>query len=218
MRLPVGTETVEDVLDAQLAAGKVRMFDELTQRGFFKVPFKYRKFEEGGFKTPTGKIELHSTRLETLGYPPLPHYEEPLESPISSPEAACDYPLVRTTGGRIPFFFNSEHRQIPNLRKARQHPLAEIHPEAAVRYGIVNGNWMWIETRRGRVQQKARLTTGIDPRVIHVEHGWWFPEEPAPDYGIWKSNVTLLTDNQPPYDPAMGTYQLRALLCRVSPP
>jgi hypothetical protein len=25
-----------------------------------------------------------------------------------------------------------------------------------------------------------------------------------------------LTDNAPPYDPAMGTYQLRALLCRVS--
>jgi hypothetical protein len=26
-----------------------------------------------------------------------------------------------------------------------------------------------------------------------------------------------LTDNKPPYDPAMGTYQLRALLCRVAP-
>jgi thiosulfate reductase/polysulfide reductase chain A len=75
---------------------------------------------------------------------------------------------------------------------------------------------MWIETRRGRMRQKAKLTTGIDPRVIQAEHGWWFPEEPGPDYGVWKSNVNLLTDNQPPYDPAMGTYQLRALLCRVS--
>ncbi len=34
---------------------------------------------------------------------------------------------------------------------------------------------------------------------------------------MWTSNVNLLTDNQPPYDPAMGTYQLRALLCRVEP-
>jgi hypothetical protein len=25
----------------------------------------------------------------------------------------------------------------------------------------------------------------------------------------------VLTDNQPPYDPAMGTYQLRGLLCRI---
>jgi anaerobic selenocysteine-containing dehydrogenase len=217
MKLPVGTETVEDVLDAQLAAGKVGMtFDQLKQRGFFQVPFKYRKFEDGGFKTPTGKIELYSTRLEALGYPPLPYYEEPPESPISSPEVARNYPLVLTTGGRISFFFNSEHRQLANLRKARQHPLAEIHPETAAGYGIVDGDWMWIETRRGRMQQKAKLTTGIDPRVIHAEHGWWFPEEPAPEYGIWKSNVNLLTDNQPPYDPAMGTYQLRALLCRVA--
>ena len=213
MKLPVG----QDVLDAQLAAGEVGItFDELKQRGFFKVPFKYRKYENGGFKTPTGKIELYSTRFEALGYPPLPYYEEPPESPISSPEVARDYPLVLTTGGRIPFFFNSEHRQIANLRKARRHPVAEIHPTTAARYGIVEGNWMWVETRRGRMQQKAKLTSGIDPRVIHVEHGWWFPEEPAPEYGIWKSNVNLLTDNQAPYDPAMGTYQLRALLCRVA--
>jgi thiosulfate reductase/polysulfide reductase chain A len=217
MKLPVGTETVEDVLDAQLAAGNVGMtFDQLKQRGFVKMPFKYRKFEEKGFKTPTGKIELYSTRLEALGYPPLPSYEEPPESPISAPDVARDYPLVLTTGARNPFFFNSEHRQIANLRKARRHPLAEIHPATASRYGIVDGDWMWVETRRGRMRQKARITTGIDPRVIHVEHGWWFPEEPAPDYGIWKSNANLLTDNQPPYDPAMGTYQLRGLLCRVS--
>jgi anaerobic selenocysteine-containing dehydrogenase len=217
MKLPVGTETVEDVLDAQLAAGNVGMtFDELKQRGFVEVPFKYRKFEEKGFKTPTGKIELYSTRLEALGYPPLPYYEEPPESPISAPDVARDYPLVLTTGARNPFFFNSEHRQIANLRKARRHPLAEIHPATASRYGIVDGDWMWVETRRGRMRQKARITTGIDPRVIHVEHGWWFPEEPAPDYGIWKSNANLLTDSQPPYDPAMGTYQLRGLLCRVS--
>ena len=217
MKLSVGTEAVEEVLDAQLAAGKIGLtFDELKQRGFFKVPFKYRKFEDGGFKTPTGKIELYSTRLEAFGYSPLPHYEEPPESPISSPDVARDYPLVLTTGGRIPFFFNSEHRQIANLRKARRYPLAEIHPATAARYGVVNGEWMWIETRRGRIRQKAKVTAGIDPRVIHAEHGWWFPEEPGPDYGVWRSNANLLTDNQPPYDPAMGTYQLRALLCRVA--
>ncbi len=216
MKLPVGTETVEDVLNAQLAAGNLGItFDELRQRGFVKVPFKYHKFEDGGFKTPTGKIELYSTRLEALGYPPLPYYEEPPESPFSSPEVARDYPLVLTTGGRIPFFFNSEHRQIANLRKAHRHPLAEIHPTTAALYGIADDAWIWVETRRGRMQQKAKLTARIDPRVVHVEHGWWFPEEPAPEYGIWKSNANLLTDNQPPYDPAMGTYQLKGLLCRV---
>ncbi len=52
--------------------------------------------------------------------------------------------------------------------------------------------------------------------MIHCEHGWWFPEREGPDYGIWESNANLLTDNRGPFDPQMGTYQLRGLLCRVS--
>ena len=217
MKLPVCTEPVKSVLDGQLAAGGLDItFDELKQKGFIKVPFRYRKYETDGFKTPTGKIELYSTRFEQLGYAPLPYYEEPPESPISTPESAEQFPLVLTTGGRISFFFNSEHRQLAKLRKAQRDPIAEIHPETASRFGIANGKWMWIETRRGRMRQKAKLTTGIDPRVVHVQHGWWFPEQPGPDYGVWTSNANLLTNNRPPYDPAMGTYQLRALLCRVA--
>ena len=69
MKLPVCTEAVEEVLDAQLAAGGLGVtFDELKQRGFVNIPMKYRKFEDGGFRTPTGKIELYSTRLEQFGY------------------------------------------------------------------------------------------------------------------------------------------------------
>ena len=218
MKLPVGTESVETVLDGQLAAGGVGMtFDEIKRKGFYEVPFKFRKYENGGFKTPTGKIELYSTRFEQMGYPPLPFYEEPPESPFSRPDIAADYPLVLTTGARIQFFFNSEHRQIDKLRKAARDPIAEIHSETAKRLGIVHGAWMLIETRRGKMRQKAKVTDGIDPRVIHAQHGWWFPEQAAPDYGVWTSNANLLTDNQPPYDPQMGTYQLRALLCRVGP-
>jgi anaerobic selenocysteine-containing dehydrogenase len=217
MRLPVGTEAVEDVLNAQLkASGLGVSFDDLRKRGWIQVPFRYRKYEDRGFKTPTGKIELYSTRFEEMGYAPLPFYAEPPESPIARPDIARDFPLVLTTGARIPFFFNSEHRQIENLRKAHRHPVAEIHPDTASRHGIKNGDWMWIETRRGRIKQRAKLTEGIDPRVVAAQHGWWFPDEPAPEYGVWRSNVNLLTDNQPPYDPAMGTYQLRALLCRVA--
>jgi len=217
MKLETCTESVEEVLDSMLANGAVpTTFRDMKEKGFVKVPLVYRKYEESGFRTPTGKIELYSTRFEQLGYAPLPYYEEPPESPVSTPEIAADYPLVLTTGGRIPFYFNSEHRQLNRLRKAYRYPRAEIHPETASRLGIADGDWMWIETRRGRMRQKAKFTTGIDPRVISAEHGWWFPDEPGPEYGVWKANVNLLTDNQAPYDPAMGTYQLRALLCRVS--
>jgi anaerobic selenocysteine-containing dehydrogenase len=216
MKLPVCTESVKDVLNAQLRAGGLDItFDELKQRGFIKVPFKYRKYKDGGFKTPTGKIELYSTRFEQMGYDPLPSYQEPPESPFTTPEIAKDYPLILTTGARISHFFNSEHRQIESLRKAHRYPLVEIHPQTAAPFGIKNGDWVVIETRRGRIRQKAKLTTGIDPRVVHAEHGWWYPEISDSEHGVWMSNVNVLTDNQPPYDPAMGTYQLRGLLCRI---
>jgi anaerobic selenocysteine-containing dehydrogenase len=217
MKLGLCEEPVRDVLNAQLAAGGVGMrFEELTQHGFYKMPMKYRKYERQGFRTPTGKIELYSTRFEAMGYAPLPYYIEPPESPLATPEVAKEFPLVLTTGSRIPFFFNSEHRQLPVLRKARREPRAEIHPDTAARFGIANGAWMWIETRRGRIRQRASYAPAIDPRVVNAEHGWWFPEEPGPEHGVWKSNVNVLTDNGPPYDPQMGTYQLRGLLCRVA--
>lgn len=217
MNLPVGTESVDEVLASQLANGCGLTLAEIRDRGFYTVPFRYRKHEDGGFRTPTGRIELYATRFAAMGYDPLPYYEEPPESPLATPDVAREFPLVLTSGARIPFFFNSEHRQLANLRRAHPDPLVEIHPDTAARLGIVKGDWVWIETRRGRIRQKARITDEIDPRVVHVEHGWWFPEEPGPEHGVWKSNANVLTDNGPPYDPAMGTYQLRALLCRIAP-
>jgi len=216
MKLPVGTEAVETVLDQQVGKVLGMTFRQLTEVGHVKVPFRYRKYEDGGFKTPTGKIELYATRFEALGYDPLPYYEEPPESPLSTPEVAKDFPLVLTTGARIPFFFNSEHRQLAALRKAHPDPIVELHPAAAAPHGIRDGDWVWIETLRGRIRQKARVTGDIDPRVVHVEHGWWFPEQPGPEYGVWTANANVLTRNDPPYDPAMGTYHLRGLLCRIA--
>ena len=98
---------------------------------------------------------------------------------------------------------------------AHPEPRVEIHPEAAAPLGIADGDWVTIATRRGAIRQRARLTNDIHPRVVNAEHGWWFPEEPGPEHGVWRSNANLLTDNGPPYDPAMGTYSLRALLCRI---
>jgi len=54
-----------------------------------------------GFGTATGKVELYSTALEKLGYDPLPVFREPLESPVSTPALAQEYPLILTTGGEV---------------------------------------------------------------------------------------------------------------------
>lgn len=226
LHLESAYEPPEEILNQQLAVTGERFkqfagitFDDLKQKGFIFVPPQYKKFEKTGFQTTSGKVELASAYMERLGYDPLPYYEEPPESPVSQPELYKQYPLILITGGRSPWYFHSEYRQISSLRAKEPDPLVEIHPETARSHGIGQGDWVWIETSRGRIKQKARLTSGIDPRVVNVQHGWWFPgKQSASDrYGVWEANANVLTNNAPPYDSAMGTYQLRALLCKIYP-
>lgn len=217
-------ESVYDIMNAQLAHISAQYpefegldFEAMRERTWLQVPpeyFKYRK--RGGFRTPTGKVELWSTTMERLGLDPLPSFAEPPESPYSTPELAQRYPLILITGARRRQYFASEGRYLRQLRKQAPFPLVSIHPETAKRYGIADGDWVFIENARGKITQKAFLTDAVDPRVIHCEMGWYYPEAGAPAYGWTESNVNLLTNQAPPYDENSGTYQLNALLCGIS--
>jgi anaerobic selenocysteine-containing dehydrogenase len=210
-------DTLEEALDYMLEPSGLT-FEDFREKGFLKGEMKYRKYEDKGFSTPTGKVELYSTVLEKWGYDPLPKYVEIPESPVSRPDLAERYPYILNAGLRTPVFFHSEHRMIPWLREIRPDPIVEIHPETANRHGIAQGQWVDIESPRGRIKQRAKLNEGIDPRVVVAEHGWWFPEESGPGHGWDTSNVNLLTDNDPAgFDPALGSTNLRVLLCNISP-
>ena len=145
----------------------------------------------------------------------MPYYEEPPESPYSTPQLTKEFPYVLTTGGRTINFFCSEHRQVPFLRKSHPDPIVELHPNTAEKYSIKSGDWVKISTLRGNIIQKAKITDGIDPRVINTEYGWWYPEMDNVYESCMRSNCNVLTSMGEPLDPAMGTYQLRALLCSI---
>jgi anaerobic selenocysteine-containing dehydrogenase len=209
--------TLREALNAILAPSGLT-FEAFLEIGHLQGKMEYRKYLKKGFSTPTRKVELYSTRMKEWGYDPLPKFREPPESPISRPDLVKDYPYILITGMRPTAFFHSEHRQIPWLRELLPEPLVEIHPETAEKEGIKEGDWVVIESPRGRCYQRAKLTLGIDPRVIGAQHAWWFPEKEAPEHGWKESNINLLTDNDPSTcDPAMGATNLRVLMCRVSP-
>lgn len=95
-------------------------------------------------------------------------------------------------------------------------PIVNIHPEIADELGIKEGDWVYIETKRGRIRQKAYLTTGIDPKVIGVDYAWWFPEQGASGlYGWAESNINMLTDDKPPFNREMGSACLRGIPCKI---
>ena len=175
----------------------------------------FRKYEQTGFATSTGKIELYSTIFDRLGYDPLPAYREPVRSLISDPELAKEFPLVLISGGRNRRYYHSQGRQLESLRKRDPDPIAQINPEAGNKLGIKDGDWMWIETPMGRVQFKCKYFRGIDPRVVQAEHGWWFPEESSLD-ALWRSNINAVVDDASELcDPVSGNFALRGQLCKV---
>ena len=92
-----------------------------------------------------------------------------------------------------------------------------MNPEAASGLGIADGDWVWIETPRGRVRQKCRYFDGIDPRVVNAEHGWWFPEEDGAEpslFGAWKSNINQLIPMGSQGKDGLGA-PIKNLLCKV---
>jgi anaerobic selenocysteine-containing dehydrogenase len=191
---------------------------DFKQMDYLRGAVRYFKYREKGFSTPTGKFELASTLLEKWGYDPLPRFREPPESPVSTPELNADYPFILITGRRLPGFFHSENRQLPWMRELHPDPLVEIHPETAREKGIGPGDWVVIESPRGRVRQRAKLFAGMHPQVVSAEHGWWFPEQRDPEHGWVESNINMLTDNAyENCDPAMGATPVRTLLCNIYP-
>ncbi len=212
-------ETVEDYYDYRLEPLGIT-FKELVKKGkIITKESEYKKYEKTGFGTPTGKIELYSTVMENLGYDPLPYYKEPPESPTRTPDLAKEYPLVLITGGRFHPFFHSEHRQVESLRKRYPWAKMQINPETAKELGIKDDDWVWIETQHGRVMQKVIIDKGIDPRVVHAQHGWWYPEMPGEEpwlHGVWISNINVCTSSdEETCDEALGSWPLRTFQCKV---
>ena len=171
-----------------------------------------------GFGTPSGLVELFSDRFAAYGHAPLPSYEEPAESPHSTPELAARFPLVLTNAKR-PQYLHSQHRAVTAIRKTMTAPQAEMHPETAAQYGVVQGAWIEIESPRGKVRAQAELTASIVPGVVCGSHGWW---EGCEDLGIGGmdpfdakgANLNLLV-HADLKDPISGGLPHRSSLCRI---
>jgi len=191
-------------------------WQEFKNMDYIRGSLLKQKYATKGFSTPSRKFELYSSVLERMGYDPLPQFREPPESPYSTPELYQDYPYILITGRRLPGFFHSENRQVPWLRELHHDPIVEIHPETAKKQGIREGDWVVIESKRGKIRQRAKFFSGMDPRIVSAEHAWWFPEKKDPGHGWDESNINILTDNAyDTCDPAMGATNVRTLLCRI---
>lgn len=201
-----------ELLDYLVAPSGMK-FEEFRQFGQLWGKEKYGAYQTEGFATPSGKVELYSSQLEQWGFAPLPVYSEPPETPYSNPEMANDYPLIASSRKMGPYQ-HSAGRQISSLRACHPDPVVEMHPTVASRLGVKDGDYVFVENRRGRIRQRAALTDSVDPRVILVDYGWWFPERGPASWEV--ANINILTQDES-YAIENGSPCLRFFCCKVYP-
>lgn len=196
--------------------------DFVTYFRMYYPPLHQRKFEaNGGFWTPSGKVELNSTIMRELGFPGMPTYMGCSESEFETPELVEEYPIVLTTGGGFMPYHHSEHFQMQGIRYLYPDPYFSINPKLAEELDIEYGDWCWIETRRGRIKMRANVEPEVDPRVVFAPRGWWFPERDGSadlnnPFGCLESNVNVLTSvDVEDCEPMGGSWANRGLMCKV---
>ncbi|MCL5961455.1 MAG: molybdopterin-dependent oxidoreductase [Chloroflexi bacterium] len=191
-------------------------------------PPRYRKYaaidettgQPKGVATPTGKIEIYSEKLLSLGYQPLPYWVEPEPGPISTPELAEEFPLTICSGFKPMQFIHGQFRAVPWLRECQEEPAVWINRRAAAEMGIMEGDQVIVETPRrdgslqGYVGMSAHLTESVHPKVVYVPYGWWQDCEPLGLKGDGATNVNNLYDDSF-VDPVSGTVGMASYPCRV---
>lgn len=119
-------------------------------------PGTARLFEDLKFHTADGKAHFHAT-------PYRPSAEEPDD----------DYPVILTTGRVVSQYLSgTQTRRIGGLVDLCPDPYVEIHPTLAQQYGIEDGKWMKVESRRGAVVLKAKVVTTIRPDTVFIPYHW----------------------------------------------
>lgn len=190
----------------------------LKEKGWAPFDFKLGNFDEAGFKTPSGRIELRSDALDALGIDPLPAYEPPrIDSTDDATRRA--YPLVLITGAREKTYHHSRYRDQAWARKVSPFPLLQVHPETATAAGLSDGDWVSVETPGidGRCKLKVTITEETGIGTVRTGMGWWLPEAPGPERGALDVNVNAALSYDGPWDPVTGSADTRGLPCRLTP-
>jgi len=92
--------------------------------------------------------------------------------PAAEPPDA-DYPLLFTTG-RYKEHYNSgaQTRRVAELNEAKPEPRVQIHPRLAQELGVLDGQALTIESRRGSVSMSALLSRDIRPDTLFAPFHW----------------------------------------------
>jgi thiosulfate reductase/polysulfide reductase chain A len=165
-------------------------------------PLYYSEGEDIRFKTPTGKIEFYSTKLDSLGFDPMPVY-------TPHPEPNPGY--YRLIYGRAPMHTFSRTSNNANLYDLMDTNSMWINPKVAEQWGLKTGQEVYVKNQDGIISEfpiKVRLTERIRWDSVYMVHGFGHTNKKlSRAYGHGVSDTDLIT--QVSIDPLMGGTGMR---------
>jgi anaerobic selenocysteine-containing dehydrogenase len=128
------------------------------------------RFADGGFDTPSGRVEFFSKTAESQGLDPLPDYIAPLED--TRGDLAHRFPLAMISPPARNFL-NSSFVNVASLRASEGEPWLDIHPEDAVSRGVLDESYVRVFNDRGSLELRARVTDRARRGVVVALSVWW---------------------------------------------
>lgn len=135
--------------------------EELLRKHYVKANVK--PLLPGKLRTPSGKIELYSSRMKLAGYPPLPTYT-PLEDDGEFP-----FLFIPTANHN---FLNSTFSNNDKHVSLEKEPRLHIHADDAKKLGIEDGDTVCVWNERGSCKLIASVGAKVLPGVA-VSQGLW---------------------------------------------
>jgi anaerobic selenocysteine-containing dehydrogenase len=190
--------------------------NELRQKGFATFPYELGNFEKHPFPSSTGKVELYSESLASVGVDPLPNFVPPARDRADS-ETKAAFPLTLLTGDREKTYHHSRFRDQPWAKSISPDPLITINPDTARDASLSEGQWVRIETpgARGSCRARVKISDATPAGVVSTGMGWWLPGSTVPGRGVFDININAAMTYDGPWDPVSGSVDTRGVLCRL---
>ena len=147
-------------------------FDAVRRVGWQRVGggTPIARFAQGGFDTPSGKVEFMSSQALALGIDALPDYIAPHED--TRGPLARQYPLAMISPPARNFL-NSSFVNVRSLRAAEGEPWLDVNPRDAAARGIIQDQYVRVFNSRGSVELRARITDRARQGVVVALSVWW---------------------------------------------
>lgn len=161
---PLAFDSINDIWNYQLQGTGVTMADfEATGMVSLAEEPKYRSREELSFKTPSGKIEIITDRLENAGVPSLLPYESPVKPGPGQ---------FRLTFGRCAVHTQGHTVNNPLLSEQMPENVLWINRKRAAELHITDGEVVELGNNGHRGRIKAKVTDLIHPDAVFMVHGF----------------------------------------------